>query len=199
MLFQAANLRIAFEELQRWGFRDFFLPFLLFFAILFAILQQIKLFTEKKDGKDVPDRKINAVIAGVMAAMIVVPHVIGTIYTTFDPVEVMYDILPASAFIIITIAIVSILMGLVEAKVPTPLMLFIGFGAVAIIVYLFLSNIFPNIGFRPLMDPKLQALIVVLLVFGLIVWFIVRQPKEPEASDLPYKFWRELFGHPGKK
>lgn len=196
MIFQAANLRIAFTELQRWGFRDFFLPFLLFFAIIFAVLQQIKLFTDEKGG---PDRKINAVISGVMSAMIVVPHVVGGIYKTFDPVDVMYNILPASAFIIITVAIVSILMGLVDTEVPAPLMLFIGFGAVAIIVYLFMSNIFPGIGFDPVMDPKLQALIVMLLVFGLIVWFIVRQPKEPEQTDLPYKFWRELFGHPGKK
>lgn len=196
MFSMQANLRTAFTELQNWGFSDAILPFLLFFAILFAILQKIKLF---KDGDDA-DRKLNAIIAFVISAMIVVPHILGTIPRSMDPVVIMYNILPASAIIIVTLAVVMILMGLTEYKTGAPLLLALGLGSIALIVYLFITNMFPNIGLNPIIkDPKLQSLVIVLLVFGLIVWFIMRSPGEKDKSTPKVNLLKQLFGMEGGK
>ncbi|MBW3018738.1 hypothetical protein KY329_00955 [Candidatus Woesearchaeota archaeon] len=199
MIFQAGiHLQTAVGEMQRWGLWDAILPFLLFFAILFAILQQVKIF-KKPDGK--ADRKLNGVLAFVMSAMIVVPHIIGTYPATKDPVLIMYKILPTSTIIIIALVLVALLVGLTEYEVPAPIMLLAALAAIGTVVYLFVINIFPDVsvsGLGPLSDPKLQALLIVLLIFGLIVWFVVREKKEPEEGAYPYRWARELFGFEGK-
>ena len=189
---QSPNLRLAMTELQRWGFSDAILPFLLFFAILFAVLQQIKLFD---------DRKINAVLSFVISMMIVVPHIIGAYPAARDPVLIMYKILPTSTIIIIAVTLAILLMGLTDMKVPAPLLLMIGLGAVGIVLYVILANMFPTIGWAPVLDSRLQALLIVILVFGLVVYFIVREPKSEaeKAKYHPYPGLRELFGWPGRK
>lgn len=189
-------MRTAFSEMQNWGLRDAILPFLLFFAILFAVLQQVKIFKDGEEG----DRKINGILAFVISAMIVVPHILGK-YTTIDPVEIMYDILPASTIIIIALAIVALMVGLTGAPVPAPVMLMIVLTSIGVVVFFVLGTIFPNltIGSGPLSDPKLQALLVVLLVFGLVTFFIVYKPKKREKEDLSHKWLREFFGFEGKK
>lgn len=200
MIFQAGvHLQTAVGELQRWGLWDAVLPFLLFFAVLFAILQQVKIF-KKEDGN--ADRKLNGIIAFVMSAMIVVPHIIGTYPANKDPVLIMYKILPTSTILIIALVLVSLLVGLTEFEVPAPVMLLAALAAIATVVYLFVINIFPSFrvgSLGPLNDPTLQALLIVLLIFGLIVWFVVREKTEPEQGQYPYRWVRELFGFPGKK
>jgi predicted neutral ceramidase superfamily lipid hydrolase len=197
MIFQAGGtyMRSAFSELQNWGLRDAILPFLLFFAILFAVLQQVKIF---KDEKGEGDRKINGIIAFVIAAMIVVPHILGK-YTTIDPVEIMYEILPASTIIIIALAVVALMAGLTGATPPAPVMLMIVLASIGIVVYFVLGTIFPNLSISagPLSDPKLQALLVVLLIFGLVTFFIVYKPKKRGEKEKPYKKLLELFGFKG--
>ena len=52
--------------LARWqaqGVFSYALPFLLLFALTFGLLCRIGLFTTKKDGADVPNKSINAIIA----------------------------------------------------------------------------------------------------------------------------------------
>lgn len=192
MLFQA-NMRLALSELESWGFRDAILPFLLYFAILFAVLQKIALF---KDEKGEADRKINGVLSFVISAMIVVPHVLGIYTKTQDPVLIMYKILPTSTILIVGLAMTALLMGLVDWKPPAPLMLMIGLGAIGIILYIIVSNMFPTLGWRINMTPQLQALMIVILVFGLVVYFIVRSPltEEQKKSKKPYQMLKDLFG-----
>lgn len=191
-------MRTAVGEMQRWGLWDAVLPFLLFFAILFAILQQVKIF-KNSEGK--ADRKLNGVLAFVMSMMVVVPHIIGTYPPNKDPVLIMYKILPTSTIIIVALVLVALLVGLTEYEVPAPVMLLAALASIVGVVYLFIINIFPGtrIGtIGPLADPKLQALLIVLLIFGLIVWFVVREKPAKDESAYPYRWARELFGFPGK-
>ena len=71
----------------------------------------------------------------------------------------------------------------------------IGLGAIGIVLYLILSNMFPTIG-MPWIDSKLQALIIVILIFGLVVYFIVRTPlsEAEKKAKKPYQALKELFG-----
>lgn len=186
MLFQVggAGFQTAFQELQRWGFADAILPFLLFFALLFAVLQKVHLFGEKDGEKWKPNRKLNGVAAFVIAMMIVVPHIMNP--TANDPVSIVNKILPASALIVFALVVILLLIGMTSfdkegTPMKSPLVQLAGLGGVAVLIYIFLATVFPTqlgIGLGPLRDPKVQALVIVVAIFAVIVWFVVREPKE---------------------
>lgn len=196
MIFQVgANFKTALDYMQTWGFADAILPFLLFFGLLFAVLQKVKLFKTKKGTEEIADRKMNGVIAFVIAMMIVVPHVIGGIYPPgADPVNIINNILPASAIIIFAIVMILIIVGLMETKDEpgkSPIARLAGLAGVIILATLFLANLFPTIGLRLgfLKDPGMQALLVVIGIFGVVVWFITK-----EEPDTPYKWLHDILG-----
>lgn len=193
-----ADYRTAFNYMQSWGLADAILPFLLFFALIFAILQKVKIF---KSDEKTPDRKMNGIIAFVIAMMVVVPHIIGQYPSGLNPVRMINELLPTSAVILFAIVVVLIIVGLMgQEDKPgiTPVARLLGFGGILIILYLFISNMFPKLGLAlgPLNDPGIQALAVVLGVFGIIVWFIMKKDKTPDPNNR-FDWLHNLFG--GKK
>lgn len=203
MLFQTnigAQFKGIMQYMEEWGVFDAFLPFLLIFTIIFALLQQIKIFkTTDSQGQDIADRKINGIIAFTISALIVLPHVLGAYPETKDPINIINKFLPSTIIIIIAILFVLLLTGLVGANIPSLLLWTIGFFGVAILVIIFLSTVFPNIGIKnlgPLNDPHLQALIVILIVFGLVVYFITKEPSSGDRLESWKNFLQKMFGSP---
>jgi hypothetical protein len=200
MLFQigGAGFQTAFQELQKWGFTDAILPFLLFFALLFAVLQKVHLFGQTKGDEWVSNRKLNGVASFVIAMMIVIPHIISP--SPNDPVSIVNKILPASALIIFALVIIILLVGMTSMKggdyIKSPLVSLAGLGGVLVLAYVFLATMFPTrlgIGLGPLRDPKIQALVIVVAIFAVIVWFVTKEDK-PTGKKPWYEGAQRLMG-----
>jgi len=196
MLFQVGgNFRLAFDYLRSWGLDEAILPFLLFFAVIFAVLMKIKIFKDPED-ENKADRKMNAIISFVIAMMVIVPHIMNAYPAGADPIDMVNALLPNAAAIIFAIVLILIIVGMMGQQTPgiAPITRLAGLGGVAIIVWIFVANMFPALGISLgfLRDPRTQALVVVLAVFAVIVWFITKEDKpKPKES---YKRLHELFG-----
>lgn len=194
MLFQApyyagGQIQGVFQTLQAWGFADALLPFILIFVLVFAILQKIEIFKEGTPPK--PDRKINGIIAFVIAALVVIPHITRSYPPQADPVTIIMNFLPSTGILLLAIFVVMLLLGLVGAKIPSPILALIGFASLIILGAVIIKAAFPAFAPRWITnDPNTQSLIVILLTMGGVAWFILREPE-------PTKTWmqkiEELF------
>ncbi len=168
--------------LESFELTDILLPFVLFFTIIYAVLQKSKILGEDK-------KNFNVIVALVISLMMVIPHVVGRYPSQYDPINIINNALPSIAIVIVAIILFFVLIGLFGAKAPFGGSSFGGF--VAIIAFLFVLIVFLNAAgllgsgriynvpiIGPfLADPATQSLVVTILVFGLIVWFITREPK----------------------
>lgn len=182
MLFQvAAGSQQLFRTLQAWGFVDALLPFLLLFVLVFAVLQKIGLFKERGE----PDRKINGIIAFVLAALVVVPHITRTYPPGADPVVMILQILPSSAILLLAILLVVLMVGFVggSTSLPTAVISLVLWAALIILGVVVAGAAFPGFTENVLrLDPSTQALIITLLVMGLVIWFVARSPEREKKS-----------------
>lgn len=167
--------------LQSWGVTDALLPFLLLFALVFAILQKVALF---KTDADKPDKKLHGIIAFAIGALVVLPHITGTYPDPrTDPINIINTFLPGAAVLLLVILMVILLTGVI--KFPNLPVRLVVFGATILLMLTMIFQAFP--AFAPawlIDDPNMQALLLVLLVFGLIIWFITREnePAVPRRS-----------------
>ena len=183
--------------LEQYGFMDVLLPSLLIFAVVFGVLQRIKLFKthkmewDKENKKWVPaktdektkevpmvgDRKINGILAIIIALVVVLPHAARVYHAGLDPVLMIYQFLPNTTVILIAILAVVLLFGLAEANVRSSLQLLLGIIAAGVLVFLIALAVFP--GFFPtfdfLRDPSVQAVLLIVLVAGLVIYFAMRE------------------------
>ncbi|RJQ19075.1 hypothetical protein C4580_05860 [Candidatus Woesearchaeota archaeon] len=199
MLFQfpltqpGGQIQQVMFTLHQWGLIDAFLPFLLIFAVIFGVLQKVALF---KDEKGKADRRMNGTLAFVIAAMVVIPHVTRTYPPQFDPVLIMLNFLPQTGILLIVLFVVAMLLGLVATPAaPSQGLKAVGFFALIIFGLVVLQAIYPSVAPSWLqIDSNTQVLIMTLLVFGLIVYFIIREPEPPAAQGASSKtgFWKFL-------
>ena len=179
----------------KFGIVDVVLPFVLVFAIIYAILQHIPIFrtpTLDKDGNatgSVPNKKINTVIAAIIAIIFIVPHITGAYRQQFgfDPVDALNKALPATGFVIIAVVMFLILTGLLGWRISGAWTLPIGIIAVVLVAYIFLlatGTVGTASGFFSFLnDPDIQTLIVIILVFGIIVWFVTSEKSTEEPKE----------------
>lgn len=163
----------TFDFLQQVGVADIILPFMLIFAIVFAILEQTKILGENK-------KNINAAVALVMGLSVVFPHVLGA-YGTVDPVDVINKSLAHVSVWLVAILMLLILLGMfgLHSKFGDNANYagWVVIAAVIIVGYIFLNSAGVMVNVPFLSDPVTQSLLVVLLVFGGIIWFITRPDK----------------------
>ncbi len=180
MLFQyyttggGGAIQSLMQSLIDWGFLDALLPFLLIFVLIFAILQKIALF--KKDDT-VAAKRISAVLAGIIAAMIVIPHVTGLYPVVSDPIIMINTFLPSIAVILLAMLCVILLLGLAGTKIPNFVIWAIALVALGFLLFVIFMAIIPGWfpAFDFLRDPAIQALIIILLVIGLVGFFLTRE------------------------
>ncbi len=176
------------KTLENMGITDLFLPFLLIFTIIFAVLQKSGVL-----GKD--KKNFNLVIALVIALSVVIPHVTDSYPPGADVVDIMNKALPNVSIVIVAIIMLLIMVGVLggEAKwMGGSLSGWIAIISVLIIIYIFgraagWFNYLPA-WLRWLDDREVWSVIVILLIFGIVIWFIT---KEPSAND-EIKFVKSL-------
>lgn len=165
----------VWRTLADWGFVDALLPFMLIFILVFAILQRIKLFTDDAENAD---RRINGILALVLAAIVVAPHIMGMYPRGSDPIIMIMQFLPGAVVILVAVLMVILLLGLAGGEIPNLMLWAVALVALGFLVFTILMAVIP--GFFPtfqfLRDPSVQALIIILLVMGLIGFFVIREP-----------------------
>ncbi len=162
-------------ELESYGIFEIVLPFLLVFTLIFAVLQRIKLFG---DGK----KSINIVVALIMGILTIVPHVTGRYPANYDPVVIINALLPGASVLAVVIILVLFLWGMFGGEwaggsVPTIAII----GVMVVMGYIFGTTVGwweePAQVFGGWWTSGLTTIIIMILIFGLIVWAITSDKK----------------------
>ena len=167
------NFMNVFEVLSELGVMDSLLPFLLIFTIIFAVLEKTKIVGEGR-------KQFNVIIALVISFMVVIPHVTDTYPPGQDAIEIINSALPNVSVVIVAIILLLLLVGVFGMEwvfAGTSIGSLAALVSVGIIVYIFGSAAgwWGRIGypFGFLSDPDTQALIVIILVFGVVIYWII--------------------------
>jgi hypothetical protein len=182
-----ANFADGIIALQQMGVADVLLPFFLIFTVVFAVLNKTHILGAKADAK-----KYNIIVALVMGASVIFPHVLGVYPPQSDPVNIINSALPSISVVVIAIVMVMLLLGVFGADLNlagTSVNAWILFICAGTVIYVFgtSAGYFGNGRFPAwlwfLADPNTQSLLVMVLVFGMIIWFVTKEDKEPKPGD----------------
>lgn len=177
-------------DLEYYGIFDVILPFLLVFTLVFAVLQRIKLFGDDK-------KSINIVVALIIGILTVVPHVTGRYPAQYDPVAIINSLLPSVGVLSVVIILILFLWGMFGGEysgssVPGIIMVLI----LLVIGYIFGTTVgwweAPSQTFGSWWSSSLSTLVIVILVFGVIIWFITSGDKKTPGESLT-KGLKDLF------
>jgi len=169
----AYNLEEFIRILESWGLTDVLLPFLLIFVVMYAILTKTRVLGEGK-------RRFNSVVSLVIALMVVIPHVLGIYPPEADIVEIMNKAIPNVSIIVIAILMLLVLVGILGGERN-----WMGgslSGWMAILAFILIVIIFGAAAgwwrgwtwFHNFFGADTVAIIVMLLVFAVIVWWITK-------------------------
>lgn len=164
---------------------QYILPFLLVFTIIYAILQKTKIL----GGDENNQRSFNIIVALVMALAFVVPSITGQYAAQNDPVRILNNALPGVALTTVAILMVLLVVGAFGKNLDIGqsdtggIFVWFSIGAVAVI-FAIAAGLIRNVPYwlEWLTYGYNQTMIVSLLVLGLVIWFIVRDP-EPSNND----------------
>jgi len=170
-------------SMQGFGIYDFFLPFILAFAIFYGLLSKIRIFGDPKERSA---RTINLVISLAAAAYItlyvVMPNVALSTFLANMFGQATVVILSLIAFLAIFYLMMNALQPGATWDVKKLGWLVVIF-AIIIGVAIFLSSggasLFPgipinlNLNFGGI-DPGIIAIIVIIIIIGLVVYFLGR-------------------------
>lgn len=162
------------DILNNWGVTDVLLPFLLVFTIVYAVLQKAKIFgTDKKN--------FNVIIALVLGLSVVIPHVTGTYPPGADIVVIINTVLPQISLIAIAFIMLLVLVGIFGGQwISTALSGWMALISVVAVVIIFGGAAGWWTEWRWIYDffgEDAIAFLVMILVFGAIIWFITREKK----------------------
>lgn len=169
--------------MQDMGIADVLLPFILVFTIVYAVLNKTKILG---DGR----KQFNVIVALVMGLSVVIPHVVGSPILGFDPVVAINTALPQVSVIVVAILMMLVIVGVfgnewdIGGTSPAGWVVIFAFVAVALI---FGSAV--NLFNMPdwlyfLEDPEIQSLIVMILVFGIIIYFVTKEEDRDKKDSL---------------
>jgi len=186
-----------FTEFIEWlyniGVGDVLLPFILIFTLIFAILQKTNIL-----GKGEEVRKFNVMIALAISLSVIIPHIVGVYPPGRDVVDIINSILPNVSALIVIGLLFLLLLGVFSPNLPKAnFVRIIGiiFGVVTLIVITLNAFGFYQMpsSMSWLADEETQMTIVVLIVFGLLVWWIT-SPSDKRSNKKPIN-WKWLLEH----
>ena len=173
-------------SLQEWGVVDIMLPFLLIFTVIFAILQKTKILGAGK-------KQFNAVIALVVALSVVIPHVTKSYPGGFDVIEILNAFLPQIALIAVVLIMILILVG-VFAPAYSGWIALVGAILVAFLFFGTTQYLYGTKWMFEVFGEDVITLIVILVVFGIVIWFITSEkPAGAGAVSKAGDWLKELF------
>jgi hypothetical protein len=166
------NFMNVFEALSELGVMDSLLPFLLIFTIIFAVLEKTQIIGRGR-------KQYNVIVSLVISLMVVIPHVTGSYPPGQDVIDIINRALPNVSVVIIAVILLLLLVGVFGMEwhlAGTSVGAMAALISVLIIVYIFGSAAgwWGRIGqpFGFLSDPDTQALVIIILVFGVVIFWI---------------------------
>jgi hypothetical protein len=184
-----ASFSNAAYYFESYGIMDFLIPFVLIFTILYAVLQKIKLFGEGK-------KNFNVIIALAISLLFVVPHVTGTYPSGFDPVQIMNEALPSVSLVAVAAIMLMMLLGIFGKGLGDTLQPVIAIGSIIFVLYIFGSSISIWSGPSDLFywwTAELTELLIIIAVFGIIVYFITKEKGTGETGKNIYEGTKKLI------
>lgn len=179
----ASALEGPIELLVELGVVDVLLPFALIFTIIYAVLQKTKMIGEGR-------KNFNISIALIIALLVVIPHVMDTYPPGRDVVEIINQALPQVSLVVVAILMVMLLIGIFAPGIAfqtTGIGTLLALFSILAVAFIFgnalgwWGSFEDNSVFSFLNDPDTQAVLIIILVFGLIVWFITRDDSNHNA------------------
>ncbi len=179
---------------QTYGVMDVLLPFILVFTLIYATTNQIPLFQDSGDEKK---KNLRIVIGLVFGLLFVGPHILGTYPLGYDPVVVLNQALPSVSLVAIGAVMVLLLLGIFGKELGRSLQPVIAAVSIGFVVFIFGASL----GFwRAPYDifywwtTETTELLLILSVFGLIVWFITKEPSAPTSkAEKRASFWHNML------
>jgi hypothetical protein len=179
MLFQAnfMDFRDIIAYMQNIGVYDVFLPFLLIFAIMFAILEKTEVLGKKHTN-------INAVVALIIGLLLVVQKGIVDTINTF---------LPRVSLIIVVLLMFLLLLSLLAGKEFQGLSkALFGIGIVVIIIALYFA-LSPSDFLSQSDRDTLLSVGLPIAALLLLIWFITKgESTGPKPEERALKFFETL-------
>ncbi|MBS3119677.1 hypothetical protein J4475_02545 [Candidatus Woesearchaeota archaeon] len=162
-----------FVSLESMGVADSLLPFFLIFIIVFSVFQRTNILGENK-------KNMNVLVGIIIALMVVIPHVTGAYPPGQDVVNIINNAVPNVSVVLVAILMLMLIIGLFAGQVN-----FAGntiAGWMALVSFIIIGVIFGNaanfwqmpVFFGFLSDPETQSLVIVILTFGVVLWWITR-------------------------
>ena len=191
------------KNLNELGVREVFLPFVLIFTVLFTLLDKTHIFIrisksdgdEDKQRKKADNRKFSAIVSLAISLTAVFMHVRGTTIAGVDMINFINSAVPGITGLIVVIFGLFIVLALVmpsifpqTGRLDMPISVILIVAAIAIYIYAvsihgpFSSSIsVPFVG-TWLENETFRSLAISLLVFGGIVFYIIRGKKEEDPT-----------------
>lgn len=185
----ATTFTQLFRTLESYGLTDALLPFLLIFTILFAMLQKTRILGAGK-------KNFNVMIAFIIAAMVVIPHITGKYPPGYDIVNILNKALPNISLVVVAVVMALLLIGLMggEARwMGGSLSGMIAILAFAGIIYIFggAAGWWKNIGLN-WWDKDVMTLVIVLLVFAIVIWYVTKEEAPADQASRLMSWTDEL-------
>ncbi len=170
------------------GIFDFYLPFVLMFAIFFGLLQKIKIFGDPDKG----GKSINMIVSLVAALFLMVWSPIGPVLTMF-----FANLFGQTLIIILGIAALAVVFSIVSGKegisgilgtrtiwlaflavVVLAVGVFFSSGGAALFPGLNIGATLPNFG----ISSQTLAVILVVVITGVIIYFLTKKETAPATK-----------------
>lgn len=136
------DFRDIIVKMQEYGISDVLLPFILVFAVFFAILQKSNILGKTREGK--PKKNFNAVIALIMGLSFVIPHITGNYSSGSDPVSIINKAMPQIALLLVIGVAFFIVAGVLGVKPKDYITMSFSF-LTLILVNIFIINAYPSL------------------------------------------------------
>lgn len=170
------------------GVYDVFLPFLLVFAIVFAILEKTQILGTEKTN-------INAIVAVVVGLLLIVQKGIVETINLFLPRVSLIMVVVLMGLLLITMLGGNTFQGLSGATLGIAIVLVI----IAIIMALTSS---PALGTSFLSPSDKEALLrmgIPIGIFLLVIWFITSGPRQQPRENVLERIAREFTGQGNRR
>lgn len=182
MIFQAGfTFGDTIRFLQETGVYEYFLPFLLIFAIIFAILEKIQLFGEGKTN-------INVVIAVVVGLLLIVQQGIVAIINNFLPRVSLIMVVILMGLLVISMLAGKKFTGLTGGVFSVAVILVI----IALIIALISPTTFGFTWLSPYERDTLLRIAIIVGLFLLVIGLVTKKPAEGVEKPGMGRFFEAL-------
>jgi len=146
---------------------------------IYAVTATVPLFKDQKNFR--------VIIALVLSLLFVVPHITGLYPLGYDPVQVMNESLPSITLVAVAAVMILLLLGIFGRDFTNAAGGWVALIAILFVVYIFGAAL--GLWFGPYdvfswWTTDVTELMVILLVFGVLIWWITKEPQKPEEKGL---------------